>query len=168
MLEYCSTVWNPYIPARHYLGMTDQLENVQQFFMHQVYHRCQLDTNHGYPQRLEYHKLESLEFRRIYNDMVMVYNIMHGHINVSENNIISWCKTPRPECCVELVNTTSQLLHSNDFIGCQLSFPLNQCLLTFNALDGRGPQYLSEKLTTRNVHYGLRSLEALTLNIQSG
>ena len=39
------------------------------------------------------------------------------------------------------------------------------CLLTFNALNGHGPQYLSEMLTTRNVHYGLRSHEALTLNI---
>ena len=29
VLEYCSTVWNPYIHARHFIGMTDQLENVQ-------------------------------------------------------------------------------------------------------------------------------------------
>ena len=27
------------------------------------------------------------------------------------------------------------------------------CLLTFNALNGRGPQYPSEMLTTRSVHY---------------
>ena len=58
------------------------LENVQL-----VYYRCQLDTNHGYIQRLEYLKLESLELRRIYNDMVMVYNILRGHVNVSENNL---------------------------------------------------------------------------------
>ena len=32
VLEYCSTVWNPYIPARHFIGMTDQLENVQRYF----------------------------------------------------------------------------------------------------------------------------------------
>ena len=41
------------------------------------------------------------------------------------------------------------------------------CLLTltFNALNGRDPQYMSEMLISRNVHYGLRSREALTLNI---
>ena len=39
------------------------------------------------------------------------------------------------------------------------------CLLTFNALNDRGPQYLLEMLTTKNVDYGLRSHEALTLNI---
>ena len=39
------------------------------------------------------------------------------------------------------------------------------CLLTFNAPNGRGPQYLSEMFTTRKVHFGLRTHEALTLNI---
>ena len=92
VLEYCSTVWNPYIPARHYLGMTDQLENVR-FFTRRVYYCCQLEIIHGYIQRLVYLKLESLELRRIYNDLVMVYNILHGHVNVSENNLIS-CNNP--------------------------------------------------------------------------
>ncbi len=31
VLEYCSTVWNPYIHARHCIGMADQLENVQRY-----------------------------------------------------------------------------------------------------------------------------------------
>ena len=29
ILEYCSTVWNPYISNRHYLGLTDHIERVQ-------------------------------------------------------------------------------------------------------------------------------------------
>ena len=28
LLEYCSTVWNPFIHAKYYLGMTDELENI--------------------------------------------------------------------------------------------------------------------------------------------
>ena len=52
MLEYYSTVWNPYMPARHYLGMTDQVEKVQRSFTSRVYQRCQLDCNHSYLQRL--------------------------------------------------------------------------------------------------------------------
>ena len=43
-------------------------------------------------------KLESLELRRIYNDMVMVYNILHGPVNVSENKLIS--------CNNHVINTT--------------------------------------------------------------
>ena len=93
VLEYCLTVWNPYIPAKHYLGMTDQLKNVQRLFTRLVYYRYQLYINHGYIQRLEYLKL-----RRIYDDMVMIYNTLHGHVNVSENNLIS-CNNP-------VINTT--------------------------------------------------------------
>ena len=40
VLEYCSTVRNPYIHARHFIGMTDQLENVQRYFTRRVYYRC--------------------------------------------------------------------------------------------------------------------------------
>ena len=61
MLEYCSTVWNHYIPARHYLGMTEQVEKVQRYFTRRVYQRCQLDCNYSYLQRLIYLKIESLE-----------------------------------------------------------------------------------------------------------
>ena len=43
VLEYCSTVWNPYIHARHFIGMTDQLENVQRYFTRRVYYRCKLE-----------------------------------------------------------------------------------------------------------------------------
>ena len=81
MLEYCSTVWNPYIPARHYLGMTDQVEKVQRYFTRRVYQRCQLDCKHSYLQRLAYLEIESLELRRIYLDLVMVHKIVRGLIN---------------------------------------------------------------------------------------
>ena len=80
MLEYCSTVWNPYIPARHYLGMTDQVEKVQRNFSRRVYQRCQLDCNHSYLQRLAYLEIESLELRRIYQDLAMVHKIVRGLI----------------------------------------------------------------------------------------
>ena len=80
MLEYCSTVWNPYIPARHYLGMTDQVEKVQRNFSRRVYQRCQLDCNHSYLQRLAYLEIESLELRRIYLDLAMVHKIVRGLI----------------------------------------------------------------------------------------
>ena len=58
ILEYCSTVWNPYIPNRHYLGLTDQIETVQRYFTRRVYYRCKLDCSHDYLQRLKYLNLE--------------------------------------------------------------------------------------------------------------
>ena len=89
ILEYCSTVWNPYIPNRHYLGLTDQIERVQRYFTRRVYYRCKLDCSHDYLQRLKYLNLESLELRRIYNDLIMVYKIFHGLVNVNANELIN-------------------------------------------------------------------------------
>ena len=88
ILEYCSTVWNPYIPNRHYLGLTDQIERVQRYFTPRVYYRCELDCSHDYLQRLKFLNLESLELRRIYNDLIMVYKIVHGLININANELI--------------------------------------------------------------------------------
>ena len=72
LLEYCSTVWNPFIHAKYYLGMTDELENIQRYFTRRLYYRCRLDCNHDYLERINHLQLESLELRRIYNDMTMV------------------------------------------------------------------------------------------------
>ena len=90
MLEYCSTVWNPYIPARHYLGMTDQVEKVQRYFNRRVNQRCQLDCNHSYLQRLTYLKIESLELRRIYLDLAIVHKSIRGLITADINQHFSF------------------------------------------------------------------------------
>ena len=37
------------------------------------------------------------------------------------------------------------------------------CLLAFNSLHGHGPEYISEMLIPRIIHYGLRSQDDLTL-----
>ena len=39
------------------------------------------------------------------------------------------------------------------------------CLLTFNSLHGHGPEYMSEMLTHRSIHYGLRSQDDLKLDV---
>ena len=54
-----------------------------------MYYRCKLDCSHDYLQRLKYLNLESLELRRIYNDLIMVYKIFHGLVNVNANELIN-------------------------------------------------------------------------------
>ena len=66
----------------HFIGMTDQFENVQRYFTRRVYYRCKLECKrHDYPDRLVHLQLtlsiESLELRRLYNDITMVYKIVH-------------------------------------------------------------------------------------------
>ena len=89
ILEYCSTVWNPYIPNRHYLRLTDQIERVQRYFTRRVYYQCKLDCSHDYLQRLKFLNLESLELRRLYNDLIMVYKIVHGLVNINAHELDS-------------------------------------------------------------------------------
>ena len=88
-LEYCSTVWNPALSARHYLGLTDALERVQRYFTRRVYYRCKLDSNHDYLQRLVFLNLESLQLRRTHNDLIMVYKIIHGHVNINADKLLN-------------------------------------------------------------------------------
>ena len=90
VLEYCSTVWNPYIHARHFIGMTDRLENVQRYFTRRVYYRCKLECKHDYPDRLVHLQLESLELRRLYNDITMVYKIVHKLTSLNDDVLLSY------------------------------------------------------------------------------
>ena len=89
ILEYCPTVWNPFIHAKYYLGMVDELENIQRYFTRRLYYRCRLDCNHDYLERINNLKLESLELRRIYNDMTMVFKIVHKFINLNESDLVN-------------------------------------------------------------------------------
>ena len=93
ILEYCPTVWNPFIHAKYYLGMVDELENIQRYFTRRLYYRCRLDCNHDYLERINNLKLESLELRRIYNDMTMVFKIVHKFINLNESDLVNMGNT---------------------------------------------------------------------------
>ena len=68
------------LQARHCLGMTDQVEQVQRYLNRRVYQRCQLDCNHSYLQRLTYLKIESLELPRMYLDWAMAHTTIRGLI----------------------------------------------------------------------------------------
>ena len=93
ILEYCSTVWNPFIHAKYYLSMTDELENIQRYFTRRLYYRCRLDCNHDYLERINHLQLESLELRRIYNDMAMVFKIVHKFIDLKYSDLLTMFNT---------------------------------------------------------------------------
>ena len=79
-----------YIHARHLIGMTDQLENVQRYFTGRVYYHCKLECKHDYPDRLVHLQLESLELRRLYNDITMVYKIVHKLTSLNDDVLLSY------------------------------------------------------------------------------
>ena len=82
-----------FICRPYYLGMTDELENIQQYFTRRLYYRCRLDCNHDYMARINHLQLESLELRRIYNDMTMVFKIVHKLTDLNDSNLLIMCNT---------------------------------------------------------------------------
>ena len=70
--------------------MTDQLKSVQRYFTCRVYYRCKLEFKHDYPDRLVRLKLESLELRRLYNDITMVYEIVHKLTSLNVDVLLSY------------------------------------------------------------------------------
>ena len=86
-------MWNPFIHAKYYLGMTDELENIQRYFTRRLYYRCRLDCNHDYLERINHLQLESLELRRIYNDMIMVFKIVHKCIDLKDSDLLTMFNT---------------------------------------------------------------------------
>lgn len=76
-LEYCSTVWCPF-----YAEAIDRIEKVQKKFTRLLYFR--FDIAHPRPpyrERLKHLKLRSLETRRLINDEIMLYKLVHGHVD---------------------------------------------------------------------------------------
>ena len=76
-IEYASVIYNPY-----QLQYIDLLENVQRKFtkrLHGLY-------NVSYCERLIACKLESLELRRLYSDIITMYKIIHGFVDSSISN----------------------------------------------------------------------------------
>lgn len=75
ILEYCSQVWSP-----SYLTDIFKIERVQRRFTRRLKYNGKL----SYGQRLNKINLETLELRRLKFDLIMVYKILHGLIDVNK------------------------------------------------------------------------------------
>ena len=81
-LEYAAPVWSP-----HFRVDVDCVERVQRLFTRR------LSSVYGlmYEQRLAKLNMKSLEHRRLYLDLIMMYKIVHGliSVNLADINIVS-------------------------------------------------------------------------------
>ena len=84
-------MWNPFIHAKYYLGMTGEVPLYIFQFISCLYYRCRLDCNHDYMASINHLQLESLELRRIYNDMTMVFKIVHKFTDLNDSNLLIMC-----------------------------------------------------------------------------
>ena len=72
LLEYNTVVWSPYL-----LKDIDAVEKVQRFFTRLLPDHSEM----SYTERLRVLNLQSLEVRRIFNDLIFVYKLLYGLID---------------------------------------------------------------------------------------
>jgi len=74
ILEYCSPVWSP-----HLKYLINKIESVQKFFIERLPSLWDI----LYPKRLQLLNLQSLEYRRISQDLMLCYQILHGRCDTT-------------------------------------------------------------------------------------
>ena len=84
ILESNSVVWSP-----HLIENINRLESVQVFFTKKLFQRCGLRSS-GYTDRLSKSNLKSLEHRRLLADLVMVYKILNGLVDIDPNLLFTF------------------------------------------------------------------------------
>ena len=118
LLEYSPQIWSP-----HMITDIDKIENVQRFFTK----RLPGLWNVPYMSRLQRLNIESLEVRRIYNDIVLFYKIVRGLIEVDFRNFFSLCEN----------NTRGHMYKVNvqhARLNCRKFFFINRTIPKWNAL----------------------------------
>ena len=81
LLEYCTQIWSP-----TYVTDIVKIEKVQKYYTK----RISSISNLSYKQRLQCLKLDSLELRRLYFDMRIVYTIIQGLIDVAFDDLFTF------------------------------------------------------------------------------
>jgi len=74
LVEYCDAVWSPYT-----IGLIKRVESVQKVFTEKLPGMRYL----SYEERLSVLNLESLEVRRLKNDLVTCFKILQGYTNIT-------------------------------------------------------------------------------------
>ena len=78
-LEYATPVWSP-----HHKGDIAIIESVQRNFTRRIPELQKLQLS--YQERLNYLNLETLQLRRLKNDILITHKIIYGHLNVNSGD----------------------------------------------------------------------------------
>ena len=87
-LEYCSPVWCPYL-----IGDVDKIENIQRRYTKFVFKKCSIPFS-SYMDRLQKIDFITLEQRRKFLDLILIYKIIHGLSDLKFHNYFSFTTTP--------------------------------------------------------------------------
>ena len=107
----------------------------------------------------------------------LIHALVHSHIDYCNALLIRLPKylirksqidqntAARVLCRIGKYDHITPVLKSVHWLPVEFRIKYKICLLTFHSLHGHGPEYMSEMLTSRSIHYGLRSLDNLKLDV---
>ena len=119
LLEYCTQVWSPCTRKD-----IVRLEKVQRYFTRRVFGA----EKRNYQDRLAALKLETLELRRLHNDLALVHSIVHGNTDLNFHDFFS-----RPKCAL-LRGHSQKLEHPASRVNVRKHFFSRRVVAPWNAL----------------------------------
>ena len=106
IMESDSSVWNPVFQYD-----IDSLESVQRYYTRRICCRCNIPFK-SYSDRLYKLNIKSLQYRRLEADMILVYKIINGLIDIPMNSLFKLYDSPyatrRHRFCLELKQCKSK------------------------------------------------------------
>lgn len=122
VLDYGSVIWNP---ESSDVGIIDLLESVQRNFT------CRLPgiENEEYEERLRILNLETLELRRLKNDLLYAFKILKGFVNLDTENLFTMSHNS-----LTRGHKFKFYISSDNFKKCRHQFFSNRIIKVWNAL----------------------------------
>jgi hypothetical protein len=140
VLEYCTEVWSPYL-----VRDVDIIERVQQLFVRRLPGFSDLS---GYDVRLRKLGLRSLELRRVHRDLVMVYKIYHGLVDLKFDDFFTQATSSVTR------GHSKRLLVNRSRLEIRRNFFSERTVKYWNSL----PQYLVDAPTASSFKAGVSRL----------
>lgn len=137
LLEYCSPVWSP-----HTLGNINKVEAVQRRFTKSMHGLSSL----SYIDRLRKLSLETLELRRLKQDLVMCFKIIHGEVEIDPVSFFTFSTH-----CITRGHKYKLLKHSVRVDACKFSFA-NRVFTAWNNLPATVVDVVNAKLFSAHLN----------------
>ena len=151
LIEYNTSVWSPYKK-----GEKKIIESVQKTFSKKVCQRLNLSFS-DYSDRLKLLQLDSLEYRRLEFDLILLYKILNGHVLIDLGNELTYSDLNSK---YNLRRNTFQIKNTNNFKNdIRYNYFINRTVKVWNKL----PQYVVEAKTPLTFkqklhHFNLRQI----------
>ena len=108
ILETATVTWSPFL-----IKDIETIERVQKIFTKRLFYRCKRDYV-AYEARCEQLNLNSLEMRRLKQDLCMCYKILHGFVNINSDNFLHLS-----------TSNTSRVVDRSEIVGVDFWITLN-------------------------------------------